>query len=118
MAFGIHDFNLSPFLYFNYIGKICDNPLLYNESIFPDSVFSGYGNGRNSPIKYKDARITNGGWCPTQYNFAYLYIDLKKEYHITQILVMTDKEQKEFSGLHYLKYGREYPNGLEKIDKV
>jgi hypothetical protein len=67
-------------------------------------VFSGSGDSNNT---YKDARITKGGWCPSGSGTAYLTLDLQKEYHITQVVVMADEEQTEWSGLYSLNYSHD-----------
>jgi hypothetical protein len=83
---------------------MCENPLLYNESSFPDSVFSGSGDSNN---KYKDARITKGGWCPTSSTGVFLLLDLQKEYHVTGVIVMSDKEQTNWSRSYSLQYSHD-----------
>jgi hypothetical protein len=82
-------------------GQICNSPLLQNKNTFPDSAFSGSGDSSN---KYKDARITKGGWCPSGSGSAYLLLDLQKEYHITQVVVMADKEQTKWSGSYSMNF--------------
>ena len=86
------------------VGKICDKPLLHNANAFPDSVFSGSG---DSSHNYKDARITGNGWCPSGSGSVYLLLDLQKEYHITRVVVMADKEQTNWSSSYSLKYSRD-----------
>ena len=85
-------------------GKICNNPLLQDATTFPASVFSGSG---DSSDKYKDARITGSGWCPSGSGSAYLLLDLQKEYHITGVVVMADEEQTKWSGSYSLKYSHD-----------
>jgi hypothetical protein len=83
------------------VGKICDDGLLL-ESIhhtFPNKVFSGSG-GSND---YDNARITGRGWCPSR-SGSYLSLDLQKEYHITQVVVMGDKDQTKRSVSYSMKY--------------
>ena len=101
LATGCHGYFIEIFFYFTNTGKICDNPLLQDTGTFPDSVFSGVGN------EYKDARITGGGWCPNTPSSVYLVIDLQKEYHITGVIIMPDKDQTKYSHLHYLEYRRD-----------
>jgi hypothetical protein len=84
-------------------GKVCDNPLLYDQRKFPDKVFSG---SNSSSEEYKHARITEGGWCPSESDDAYLLLDLQKEYHITEIVVMADHNQMKWSRSYSLEYGR------------
>ena len=81
---------------------MCNNPLLYNTTTFPDSVFSGSGDSSN---KYSNARISKDGWCSS--GTGYLLLNLKKEYHITQVVVMADKEQTKWSGSYILKYSND-----------
>ncbi|CAB4005658.1 Venom prothrombin activator pseutarin-C non-catalytic subunit [Paramuricea clavata] len=83
--------------------KICDKPLLNDKRTFPDSVFSGSGDLYR---KYKYARITGGGWCPWRSD-SYLLIDLHKEYHITRVVVMGDRDQTMWSRSYSLKYSHD-----------
>jgi hypothetical protein len=78
--------------------KICDKPLLQNTRIFPDDVFSGSG-GPN----YQNARLTRAGWCASG-SKPYLSINLKKEYHLTQVVVITHNTQR--SSRYSLTYRR------------
>ena len=80
------------------VGKICEKPLLQNTRIFPDDVFSGSG-GPN----YQNARLTKTGWCASGFR-PYLSINLQKEYHLTQVVVITDKTQQ--SSRYSLTYDR------------
>ncbi|XP_028411944.1 uncharacterized protein LOC114534670 [Dendronephthya gigantea] len=82
--------------------EICENPLLQNETKFPDTVFSGSGSTDNT--KYKEARFSSNGWCPTESGNKYLKIDLLNEYHITRVMIMGDKDQTKSSGSYSLKY--------------
>ena len=82
-------------------GKLCDKPLLKETQIFPDRIFSG----RNSE-NYSLARFANGGWCPRN-SSAYLLIDLQREYHITRVVVMANKNQTKWSGSYLMKYSRD-----------
>ena len=82
-------------------GKICDDQLLHNENIFPISIFGG--SGGNS---FHEARITKNGWCSSTPG-SYLTIDLQKEYHITRVVVMGDKNQTKWSGSYSLKYSHD-----------
>ena len=88
---------------------MCDNPLLYDGSTFQDSHFNGSGSLLSD--EYKKARITNEGWCPTGAGSAFLLIDLQKEYHITQVVVMADKEQKMWSSSYSMEYGHDVSYG-------
>ncbi|XP_028399360.1 uncharacterized protein LOC114522810 [Dendronephthya gigantea] len=83
-------------------GKICENSLLQNKTKFPDAIFSGSGSTDNT--KYKEARFSSHGWCPTESGDKYLKIDLQNEYHITRVMVMGDKDQTKWSGSYSLKY--------------
>ena len=79
------------------VGKICDKPLLHNAIDFPDSIFSGSGYPH-------DARITEAGWCPSRSGTKYLMLDLQKQYHIKQVVVMAVRSQARWSGSYSLKY--------------
>ena len=91
----------SPFIIYLPAGKICDNQLLNNENNFPDNIFGG--SGRNS---FHEARFTKSSWCSSTPG-SYLTIDLLKEYHITRVVVMGDKDQTKWSGLYSLKYSHD-----------
>ena len=65
-------------------------------------MFSGSGDSTN---KYENARISKDGWCSS--GTGYLLLDLKKEYHITKVVVMADKEQTKWSGSYILKYSND-----------
>ena len=58
---------------------------------------------------YKNAGIKSNGWC-TSGPDSYLLLDLQKEYHITQVVVMGDKEQTEWSNSYSFKYSRDKIN--------
>ncbi|CAB4004016.1 receptor-type tyrosine- phosphatase epsilon-like, partial [Paramuricea clavata] len=90
--------------------KICDKPLLHErqrkyflEVFFAaDKVFSGSGGSES----YQNARFTKDGWCASM-SGAYLLLDLQKEYHITQIVVMGNKDQTKWSESYSLKYSHD-----------
>ena len=86
-------------------GKLCDKPLLHNTTIFPQTsaVYSGSGDPKNG---YANAGIKSDGWCASGPN-SYLLLDLQKEYHITKIAVMGDKEQIKWSSKYSFKYSRD-----------
>ena len=89
---------MMPFAYIFTVGKICNKPLLQNARTFPDSVFSGSG-GPN----YQNARLTKAGWCASG-SRPYLLINLQKEYHLTQVVVITHNTQR--SSRYSLTYRR------------
>ena len=91
------------FLFFT-SGKICDKPFLHNTTISPSdtAVYSGSGDPNSG---YANAGITSNGWCASGPD-SYLLLDLKKEYHITQVVVMGDKEQTKWSNSYSFKYSR------------
>mgnify|MGYP002804272789 CR=1 FL=1 len=97
-------------------GRMCENQLLHHDSLFPDSVFSGSGDSNN---EYHDARITKGGWCPSVSSSVYLLIDLQKDYHVTQIVTLADKEQRMWSSSYSLKYSHNtsYENIVQVVFK-
>jgi hypothetical protein len=70
------------------LGKICDKPLLQDTHNFPENVFSG----RGGP-DYQNARLTKAGWCASG-SRPYLSINLQKEYHLTQVVVITHNTQR------------------------
>jgi hypothetical protein len=74
--------------------------LLQAVTTFPDSVFSGSGSSN-----YKNARITENGWCASKRK--YLFLDLQKEYHITRVVVMGDRDQTKRSQSYSLKYSND-----------
>jgi hypothetical protein len=81
-------------------GKICDEPLLEGiHRTFPNKVFSGSG-GSND---YDNARIIGRGWCPSRFG-SYLSLDLQKEYHITRVVVMGNRDQTKRSQSYSMKY--------------
>ncbi|XP_028399361.1 uncharacterized protein LOC114522811 [Dendronephthya gigantea] len=85
--------------------KICMNPLLQNKTNLLDTIFSGSGSADNT--KYKEARFSSDGWCPTESGDKYLKIDLQNEYQITRVMVMGDKNQTKWSGSYSLKYSHD-----------
>ena len=64
------------------------------------------------------ARISSSGWCASG-SGTYLSLDLQKEYHITQAVVMADKEQTKWSSSYLMKYSHDtsYEN-TEQVLKV
>ena len=84
---------------------MCDKPLLRDTSIFPQTsaVYSGRGDWKNG---YANAGIKSNGWCASGPD-SYLLLDLIKEYHITQVVVMGDKEQTKWSHSYSFKYSRD-----------
>ena len=94
------------YLYFLFFqGKLCDKPLLRDTTIFPQTsaVYSGSGDPKNG---YVNAGIKSNGWCASGPN-SYLFLDLQKEYRITKIAVMSDKEQTKWSSKYSFKYSRD-----------
>ena len=65
-------------------------------------MFSGGGSSN-----YKDARFTASGWCGTGFGTKYLLLDLQKEFHITRIVVMGNKDQTRWSEWYSLKYSQD-----------
>ena len=76
-------------------GKICDKPLLQNLTNY---AFSGSGGSRD----YVQGKFNNDGWCAN--GSEYLLIDLQREYHITRVVTMGDKDQTKWSGSFALTY--------------
>ena len=79
------------------IGKICENPIL--ESI-PNTAFSGSGGSSG----YEQATFYKDGWCSTGAGGEYILIDLQKEYHVTRIVTMGDKNQTVWSESYAMSY--------------
>ena len=95
--------NYTIFFFFHCIGRICDKPLLEDiHRTFPNKVFSG-NDGSND---YDNARLTGSGWCPSRSDW-YLSLDLQKEYHITQVVVMGDRDQTKWSESYSMKYSHD-----------
>ena len=66
----------------------------------PTKVFSG-----SVGFKYYQtafSRFTRDGWCAR--HGSYLLLDLQKEYHITEIVVMGSKDQTRWSESYSMKY--------------
>lgn len=84
-------------LYYFTIGKICDNPILQ----YSNPIFSG-----NGSREYTKAWFSFVGWCASG-SAPYLSIDLRKEYHITRVVTMGDKDQTKWSGSYSMKYSRD-----------
>ena len=94
---------------------MCDKPLLHKTSIFP--VYSGSGDLQSG---YANAGIKSNGWCASGRD-SYLLLDLKKEYHITQVVVMGDKEQTKWSKSYSFKYSHDsitYKNSQVSKTKI
>ncbi|XP_028402587.1 phosphatidylinositol phosphatase PTPRQ-like [Dendronephthya gigantea] len=83
--------------------KMCDKPaLLQDETTFADSVFSGSGSSG-----YSNARFTKDGWCTQTPQAHYLLIDLLKDYHITQVVTMGNKNQTKWSDQYIMTYSHD-----------
>ncbi|XP_028402428.1 receptor-type tyrosine-protein phosphatase S-like [Dendronephthya gigantea] len=83
--------------------KICDKPaLLQDETTFADSEFSGSGSSG-----YSNARFTKDGWCTQTPQTHYLLIDLLKDYHITQVVTMGNKDQTKWSDQYTMTYSHD-----------
>ena len=96
--------------FFFCVGEVCDKPLLKDGRIFPKRVFSGRGGYKY----YYLARFDYDGWCASS-SRAYLLLDLQKEYHITQVVVMGNKEQTKWSESYVMFYSHDktYQNSEE-----
>ena len=56
----------------------------------------------------------NSGWCGSRSSHSYLTLDLRKEYHITKVVIMGDKEQSKWSESYSLQYSRDKTYGYKK----
>ena len=81
---------------------MCDKPLLlHDETTFPlNKVFSGSGGFK--PYYYT-ASFAKVGWCAPR-SGSYLLLDLQKEYHITRVVTMGNREQTYWSESYSMKY--------------
>jgi hypothetical protein len=80
------------------LGKVCDNPILQESN----GIFSGSGSTRN----YESARFSTyhgTGWCGSG-STPYILLDLQKEYHITRVVTMGNREQTKWSEAYSMKY--------------
>ncbi|CAB4005315.1 Hypothetical predicted protein, partial [Paramuricea clavata] len=82
--------------------NICDNPLFKDTRTFSNTVFSGSGGSNN----YNNARFTGSGWCSAR-SGSYLLLDLQKEYHITRVVVMGNRDNTNWSESYSLKYSHD-----------
>ena len=99
-----HDFRLQFTFSITTVGKMCDKALLGDANTFPNSIFSGRGDSNNT---YKEARISRNGWCPSRPRTTYLLLDLQKEYHITRVVVMADRELTKWSDSYSMTYSHD-----------
>ena len=92
-------FSLSFYFYFSrHAGKICNKPLLKYERNFPNQVFSGKGSSG-----YQNARFSGSGWCAPIFG-TYLLLDLQKEYHITHVAILGNRDQTMWSSSYAMQY--------------
>ena len=77
------------------VGKVCDKP------IASGATYSGSGS-RN----YNMTSFASSGWCASA-SSPYLFIDLRKEYHITRVVVMGNKDQTKWSESYLLRYSHD-----------
>ena len=88
-------FNITTYWIGFVVGKVCDKPILSS------ATFSGSGS-----TNYHMASFTSSGWCASG-AAPYLLIDLRKEYHITRVVVMGNKDQTKWSESYSLKYSHD-----------
>ena len=77
------------------VGKVCDKPIVSN------ATFSG-----SDSTNYNMASFTSSGWCASG-SSPYLFIDLRKEYHITRVVVMGNRYQTKWSESYLLRYSHD-----------
>ncbi|XP_028413353.1 uncharacterized protein LOC114536224 [Dendronephthya gigantea] len=91
--------------------KFCNKTALFqDQTAFPDSVFSGNGSTR-----YSNARFTKDGWCTQASQTKCLLIDLQREYHITQVVTMGNKDQTKWIERYTMAYSHDesYTNEIQ-----
>ena len=76
------------FLLLLYLGKICDQPTI---PIIPAD---------------HEASLKSSGWCASG-SVPFLLIDLGKEYHITRVITMGDRDQTKWSDSYSLRYSHD-----------
>ena len=74
------------------VGKVCDKPIVSN------ATFSGSGS-----TNYSMSSFASSGWCASG-SEPYLFIDLRKEYHITRVVVMGNTDQTKWSESYLLRH--------------
>ena len=87
------------YVLFNFIGKLCDKPLLDSDKIAPKPLFSG-SNGSQIFKSTLYSKLIS--WCAK--SGSYLLLDLQKEYHIMKVLTVGDKQRNKWSESYSLKY--------------
>ncbi|XP_028417344.1 receptor-type tyrosine-protein phosphatase F-like [Dendronephthya gigantea] len=86
--------------------KMCNKPeLLQNQATFSDSFVSGSGSH-----SFMNARFDRTGWCND--GRKYLLIDLQKEYHITRVVTMGNRDQTKWISKYTMAYSHD--NRFEK----
>ena len=88
--------------HFYYIGWICDrdNPILQSSN----ATFSGSGSENYNRAQFYN--IHGIGWCASS-SIPYLMLDLRKEYHITRVVTMGNKDQTKWSVSYLMKYSHD-----------
>ncbi|XP_028416881.1 uncharacterized protein LOC114541103 isoform X2 [Dendronephthya gigantea] len=75
--------------------KMCQNSVVEN--------ITSYVNGIGSD-NYSEIRFAGDGWCPRRSGEKYILLDLQKDYHITRVVVMGNKDQTKWGRSYTLKY--------------
>ena len=78
--------------------KICNKPLLTCARTFANKVFSGKGGS-----DYQNAKFSRSGWCAPTLG-TYLLLDLHKEYHITHVALLGNRDQTMWSSSYAMQY--------------
>ncbi|CAB4042576.1 retinoschisin-like, partial, partial [Paramuricea clavata] len=76
--------------------KICDNPILQDLT----AAWTVSGSGSQN---YSRSLFNSLGWCASG-SSPYLMLDLRKEYHVTRVVTMGNKDQTKWSESYSLKY--------------
>lgn len=93
------------------IGEVCPhNTIIQDKTVYSSNAFRKYN--------FTKARFGENGWCTKNGEEEYLLIDLEKEYQITRVVTMGDRDlQKKWIGMFTFTYSpnRKFENKEEKV---
>ena len=83
------------------VGKVCDrdNRILRNSN----AIFSGSGSENYNRARFYDYGT---GWCASGF-MPYLMLDLRKEYRITRVVTMGNRDQTKWSESYSMQYSHD-----------